>query len=88
MTDWSLRCHTLSALLKKVLACLSPFQFGSSKGRSPLDAVHLLLEKVTKASHQGLFSSALFLDVMGAFATRFSMVSLPKSWLNAVSTLT
>jgi hypothetical protein len=47
--------------------CLSPLQFGSRKGRSPLDAVHLLLEKVTQAANKGLFSSALFMDVMGAF---------------------
>jgi len=47
--------------------CLSPLQFACRKGYSPLDAVHLILEKVHKASNDKLYSSALFLDVQGAF---------------------
>jgi len=47
--------------------CLSPVQFACRKGYSPLDAVHLILEKVYKASNDKLYSSALFLDVQGAF---------------------
>jgi len=47
--------------------CLSPLQFACRNGYSPLDAVHLILEKVHKASNDKLYSSALFLDVQGAF---------------------
>jgi len=47
--------------------CLSPLQFACRKGYSPLDAVHLILEKVHKASNDKLYSSALFLNVQGAF---------------------
>jgi len=47
--------------------CLSSLQFACRKGYSPLDAVHLILEKVHKASNNKLYSSALFLDVQGAF---------------------
>jgi len=47
--------------------CLSPLQFTCRKGYSPLDAVHLILEKVHKASNDKLYSSALFLDIQGAF---------------------
>jgi len=47
--------------------CLSPLQFACRKGYSPLDAVHLILEKVHKASNDKLYSPALFLDVQGAF---------------------
>jgi len=46
---------------------LSLLQFACRKGYSPLDAVHLILEKVLKASNNKLYSSALFLDVQGAF---------------------
>jgi len=47
--------------------CLSPLQFACWKGYSSLDAVHLILEKVHKASNDKLYSSALFLDIQGAF---------------------
>jgi len=47
--------------------CLSPLQFACRKGYSSLDTVHLILEKVHKASNDKLYSSALFLDVQGAF---------------------
>jgi len=47
--------------------CLSLLQFACRKGYSPLDAVHLILEKVHKASNNNLYSSALFLHVQGAF---------------------
>jgi len=47
--------------------CLSLLQFACQKGYYPLDAVHLILEKVYKASNDKLYSSALFLDVQGAF---------------------
>ena len=47
--------------------CLSPLQFACRKGYSPLDAVYLILEKVYKASNDKLYSSALLLDVQGAF---------------------
>jgi len=43
--------------------CLSPLQFACWKGYSPLDAVHLILEKVHKVSNDKLYSSALFLGV-------------------------
>jgi len=45
--------------------CLSPLQFPCRKGYSPLDAIHLILEKVYKASNDKLYSSALFLDIQG-----------------------
>jgi len=47
--------------------CLSRLQFACRKGYSALDAVHLILEKVYKASNDKLYRSALFLDVQGAF---------------------
>jgi len=47
--------------------CLWPLQFACRKGYSPLDTVHLILEKMYKASNDKLYSSALFLDVQGAF---------------------
>jgi len=47
--------------------CLSPLQFACRKGYSPLDAMHLILEKVYKASNDKLYSSALFLDVQSDF---------------------
>jgi len=47
--------------------CLSPLQFACRQGYSPLDAVHLILKKVHKVSNDKLYSSALFLDVQGAF---------------------
>jgi len=47
--------------------CLSPLQFTCRKGYSPLDAVHLILEKVHKVSNNKLYSSPLFLDIQGAF---------------------
>jgi len=47
--------------------CLSTLQFACRKGYSPLDAVHLILEKVHTASNKKLCCSALFLDVQGAF---------------------
>jgi len=47
--------------------CLSPLQFACRKGYSLLDALHLILEKVHKASNDKLYSSALFLDVQCAF---------------------
>jgi len=46
--------------------CLSLLQFACRKGCSPLDAVHLILEKAHKASNHKLYSLALFLDVQGA----------------------
>jgi len=46
---------------------LSPLQFACRKGYSPFDAVHLILEKVYKVSNDKLYSSALFLDIQGAF---------------------
>jgi len=46
---------------------LSPLQFACQKGYLALDAVHLMLEKVYKASNDKLYSSALFLDVQDAF---------------------
>ena len=46
---------------------LSPYQFGSRKKYSALDAVHLLLETATHAAQYEKFTSALFLNVMGAF---------------------
>jgi len=46
---------------------LSLLQFACRKGYFPLDAVHLILEKVHKASNNKLCSSALFLDVQGTF---------------------
>ncbi|RPB19655.1 hypothetical protein L211DRAFT_853039 [Terfezia boudieri ATCC MYA-4762] len=57
----------LSSAPRDNIFSISVWKFESRKGHSPLDAVHLLLEKVTKASYQGLFSTALFLDIMGAF---------------------
>jgi len=47
--------------------CLLPLQFACRKGYFPLDAVHLILEKVHKASKEKLYSSGLLLDVQGAF---------------------
>jgi len=47
--------------------CVLSVQFACRKGYSALDAVHLILEKVYKASNDKLYSSALFLDVQGAF---------------------
>jgi len=47
--------------------CLSLVQFACRKGYSPLDTMHLILEKVHKASNDKLYSLALFLDVQGAF---------------------
>jgi len=47
--------------------CLSLLQFACRKGYSRLDAVRLILEMVHKASHNKLYSSALFLDVQGTF---------------------
>jgi len=47
--------------------CLLPLQFACRKGYSVLDAVHLILEKVYKASNDKLYSSALFLDIQGTF---------------------
>jgi len=54
---------------KTVLApnCLSPLEFACQKGNSPLDAVHLVLEKVHKDSNDKPYRSALFLNVQGAF---------------------
>jgi len=50
-----------------VTNCLSPLQFACRKGYSPLDTVHLILQKVHKVSNDKLYTSALFLDVQGAF---------------------
>jgi len=47
--------------------CLSPLQFACRKDYSRLDAGPLILEKVHEASNNKLYSSALFLDVQGAF---------------------
>jgi len=47
--------------------CLSPLQFACQKGYCPLDAIHLILEKVHRASNDKLYSSALFLHVQGTF---------------------
>jgi len=47
--------------------CLSPLQFTCRTGYSPLNAIHLILEKVHQVSNNKLYSSALFLDVQGAF---------------------
>jgi len=47
--------------------CLSPLQFACRKGYSALDTVHIILAKVYEASNDKLYSSALFLDVQGAF---------------------
>jgi len=48
--------------------CLLPLQFTCRKGYSPLDAMHLILENVYKVSNDKLYSSALFLNIQGAFA--------------------
>jgi len=47
--------------------CLSPLQFACRERYCPLDAMHLILEKVHKASNDKLYSSALFLDDQGVF---------------------
>jgi len=46
---------------------LSPLQFACRKGYSPLDAVHLILENMYKASNDRLYISALFRDIQCAF---------------------
>jgi len=57
----------LARMTAFALNCLLRLQFACLKGYSPLDAMHLILEKVYKASNDKLYSSALFLDVQGAF---------------------
>ena len=47
--------------------CFATTQCGSRKKHSPLNAVHLLFEHAPKAAKTGLFATALFLNVQGAF---------------------